>query len=239
VMNRDITSAIGNSDRSKGFTLIEILLAMAIGVIVLAAIYAATTAGQQASAGIEQKISAQQDVRAALDIMAGEISMASFNPLAADDNGWRNNLCVAGGVTTSRGIQSASANQLSIQMDRQENNNIGLDTNEIITYTFVNNSITRETNCGGAQAFLGDAGAPTNTARNVMVINDAAAISTFRYFKGDGTEITSPVLLPGEIRKIRITLAVQAAASDLQGQKRKLVYSSEVVPRNHALPPYR
>jgi type IV pilus assembly protein PilW len=68
------------SGQPGGFTLIEILMALFIGLILLGAVYISMTSGQRSSAGVERKVAAQQDTRAALEVMAMEISMASFNP---------------------------------------------------------------------------------------------------------------------------------------------------------------
>src|ERR1700690_466020 len=131
------TIIVGNS---KGFTLVELLLALVIGSIILGAGYMATTAGHQASTGIEQKISSQQDIRAALGLMATEISMASYNP--TDTNGlWVSSTCGAGAPVANRGIQQATADgsTLTVEMDINENGTVG-DPNDVITYVYdVNN----------------------------------------------------------------------------------------------------
>jgi len=75
---------------------------------------------------------------------------------------------------------------------------------EIITYTYLggaNLSITRETNCLGAQPFLGGAladGSITTRVMNDINTNgsfDAGDIPVFRYFNGSGAEIL-PASLP-------------------------------------------
>jgi prepilin-type N-terminal cleavage/methylation domain-containing protein len=63
----------------KGFTLVEILAAMFIGLFLLGAIYVSMVSGQKSSIALESKISAHQDSRAVLEVMATEISMASYN----------------------------------------------------------------------------------------------------------------------------------------------------------------
>ena len=63
----------------KGFTLVEILAAMFIGLFLLGAIYVSMVSGQKSSVALESKITAHQDSRAVLEVMATEISMASYN----------------------------------------------------------------------------------------------------------------------------------------------------------------
>jgi type IV pilus assembly protein PilW len=230
----------------KGFTLVEILISMVIGTIILAAVYVATLEGHRASTGIEQKISVQEDVRAALNIMVMEIGMASYNPTRATNNIWLNPACGVG-VLAYKGIQTTAgfANNITVEMDRNGLNGISVgDPNEIITYSYdtANQRITRKTNCvGGGEPFIGDVvGAGTaaaNRQRNVRVINNELGVNIFTYFDGTGTEITAanlPARIP-DIRRIDITLAVVAADPDFQGQTRQMIHSTSVIPRNHAI----
>ncbi len=58
----------------------ELLFALFVGGLLMSAVYLTMISGQKSSTGVERKVAAQQDVRAALDIMAMEIGMASYNP---------------------------------------------------------------------------------------------------------------------------------------------------------------
>jgi len=201
----------------------------------MGAVYSAMSEGHKASTGIEQKISTQQDVRAALDVMTMEIAMASFNPLGGGSL-WLAPANCAAGTAINKGIQIATPNQIALEMDTNQNGAIDAAT-ELLTYTYdiPNQQITRRTGCA---AFLGDVNAPSAAARNVLVINNTLGIPMFRYFDGNGTEIfptsinTAPI---PNIRKIRVTIAVQAAAPDMKGQSRRMVYSSDIIPRNHVV----
>jgi prepilin-type N-terminal cleavage/methylation domain-containing protein len=227
----------------KGFTLIELLVALLIGTLMLMAIYSAVNSAQRSSTGIERKVIAQQDARSALDLMAMEIRMASYNP-SLTPNIWVNSTCGGAGTSpnTNRGIVVATANSITIEMDLDANGSIGNISNEIITYTYsndtVNQYITRETNCGGGQSFLG-ATAANETSKTVLVVNKSANIPVFRYYDGSGTEITAPVTtnIPN-IRKVEITLVLDTAYSDPNsGGRRRIIYSTSVIPRNH-IPAY-
>jgi prepilin-type N-terminal cleavage/methylation domain-containing protein len=221
----------------KGFTLVEILVAMGLGTLMLMAIYLAVDSAQRSSTGIESKVVAQQDARGALDLMAMEIRMASYNPNLTPNIWVSPTACIGAPASqTYRGIPAATANSISIEMDLNENSSIG-DANEIISYNYdtVNSYITRETNCGGVQPFLGDTTANQNL-KTVMVVNNAAGVPLFRYYDGAGTEITAGSL-PGQIpniRRIEITLVVDTVINDPNTRgKRRLVYSTSVIPRNH------
>lgn len=227
----------------RGFTLVEILVALGIGAIMLAAIYSMINLSQKTSSGMERRVAAQQDEKTALELMAMEIGMASYNPLSISDNVLWVNPVTCNGVTsnpTYKGIQAAAANSITIQMDINDDESIG-DPNEIISYNYDvgNLYITRATNCGPAHPFLGDT-ATSGRTRTVRVINGDTSIynpviPVFRYFDGNNMEIAAPVTssIPN-IRRIEITLAVETEHPDPNNaQRKRMVYSTSVIVRNH------
>lgn len=236
----------------NGFTLVELMIAMGVTMGLLVAVYVAVDSAQRHSSAIERKVTAQQDVKPALDLMVMEIGMASYNPNMTTGN-W---LLAADCTTVSgnqayRGIQETTANALTVEMDVNENctgdndpicmrNYTGNpNTNEVIRYNYdtVNQYITRATSCGGGQPFLGDTAA-SGAPRTVRVINSTLGIPVFRYFDGAGAEIPAAGLPAGipDIRRIDITLAVETEHVDPNtGQRRRLIYSTSVIPRNHAI----
>ena len=238
-------------NNTRGFTLIEILVATAVSMIMLAAIGMAIQSAQRSTGGIERKVTAQQDVRAALELMDMEIRMASYNPTVnLNTNIWRNANCAAPPATnpTYRGIQGATQNTITVEMDISDGaggdgQGALTENNEIISYNYVTAGteryITRETNCGGAQPFLGDLSTSGNP-RTVRVINATLGIPIFRYFNGqgnaipvDGTASGIPAQIPN-IRMIEITLAVETDEINPDtGQRRSMIYSTRELIRNH------
>ena len=252
VYQRDY-NRVSAMNNTKGFTLIEILVATAVSMIMLAAIGMAITSAQRSAGGIERKVTAQQDVRGALELMAMEIRMASYNPVLAQNASiWRDANCAAPPATnpTYRGIQGATQNTITVEMDISDGaggdgQGALTENNEIISYNYVmagaERYITRQTNCGGAQPFLGDAAASGNP-RSVKVNNINVGIPVFRYFDGQGVELlfaagAGRVCMPGctpDIRVIEITLAVETDEINPDtGQTRKMIYSTREVLRNH------
>jgi prepilin-type N-terminal cleavage/methylation domain-containing protein len=228
--------------KPSGFTLVEVLISIFVGLLIIAVIYAAVVTAQRSTANIERRVVAGQDTRAALELMTIEIQMASYNPTnaPASDNMWMNpGSCTAASVNQNyRGIQAATGTSISVEADINENGVIGGagNANEIITYNYDigNQYITRSTNCGGAQPFLGDTIA-SGRPRSVQVIN-TAAVPVFRYFNAQGAEIVAAGLPAGipDIARIDVTLWVETADFD-PGQTRRLVYSTSVIPRNHVI----
>ena len=238
-----ISNRVSRMKKENGFTLVEAIVALFIGSLMLVAIYAAVDSAQRSSSGVEKRVGAQQDARGALDLMAMEIQMASYNS-GMDDHIWRSPAdCISASANkTYKGIQEATANSITIEMDINDNGAIDNTTNnpnETIKYVYdsTNQYITRSTNCGGAQAFLGST---TTDTKTVSVVNNTAgtgstAIPVFRYYDGAGALIAAPVTtnIP-DIRRIEITLVVDTSSSD-QGTstKRRIIYSTSVIPRNH------
>jgi Tfp pilus assembly major pilin PilA len=232
----------------KGFTLVELMISMGVTMVLMGAVYMAVNATQRSSSAIERKVTAQQDVKPALDLMAMEIGMASYNPMSVA-NLWVNPTGTCSGVSANqayRGIQEATANSIAVEMDicgtgTAPDSIVGAvgangGRNEIIRYNYdtVNQYITRETNCGGGQPFLGDI--PTRT-RAVRVINSTLNIPLFRFYDGMGADISAglPAGIPN-IRRIDITLAVETENVDPDTNlRRRLIYSTSVIPRNHAI----
>ena len=230
----------------KGFTLVELMIAIGVTVGLMAAVYMAVNSTQRHSSAIERKVTAQQDIKPALNLMALEIGMVSYNPTSAA-NLWVNptGSCLAAAANQNyRGIQVATTNSIVVEMDIGGNGIDGDgmlgDPNEVIRYNYdtVNEYITRATDCGGAQPFLGDI--PANT-RAVRVINNTLGLPVFRYYNGTGVEIfptTADQTSIPNIRRIDITLAVETENVDPNtNQRRRLIYSTSVIPRNHAISP--
>jgi len=63
-----------------GFTLVELMIAMVLGLVVLGAMYGVFTLQNRELGNQEQVVDIQQNARAAIDIISRDIRMAGFNP---------------------------------------------------------------------------------------------------------------------------------------------------------------
>ncbi len=227
----------------KGFTLIELLFAILIGVMLIAASYIAMTSGQQSSAGVERKVAAQQDVRAAMQVMGMELSMASYNPHSMPSI-WHDlpplgNLvqCQGSANQAFKGIREATPMAITVEMDVGESDLVGDEGGEIIRYAYDpgSQSLTRETaNCNQTRSasavfhFLGDnPNAIPRRPRTVRVnnqnlenpaqniVNGHGNVTVFRYFdaKRPAQELY-PDETPDDIPKIRRIDITLAAETD-------------------------
>jgi type II secretory pathway pseudopilin PulG len=231
--------------KHDGYTLVEIMVAIFVGMVIIAAIYAAVVSSQQSTSNVERKVVAGQDARAALELMAIELQMASYNPNYTPGMWVDPGSCTAASVNQNYwGVQAATSSSITVEADINDNGSVvrsgapNINPNEIITYTYdaENQYITRETGCGGNMPFLGDR--PTSgNPRAVRVIN-TAEVPVFRYFDAQGVEITAAGLPAGipNIARIDITLWVETEDIDVNtGQRRRMVYSTNVIPRNHVI----
>ena len=66
--------------KQNGFTLVELLVALALSGIVMAAIYRASTAQQRIYIAQDQVAEMQQEARAALDMIVHSVRLAGFDP---------------------------------------------------------------------------------------------------------------------------------------------------------------
>ncbi len=214
--------------RGRGFTLTELLFAILIGMVLMGAAYLAMTSGQQSSTGVERKVAAQQDVRAALQTMGLELSMASYNPhyipgIWQDIPNFGNADCSTSLEQTYRGIREATPTEIMVEMDLGETDKVGDEEGEIVRYAyraedqFINREPINcknngtERNPSAAAPFLGDdpsKGRPRTVrvinnnledpSRNI--VNGHGTTAVFRYFDGrsDALHPLGQEIYPGE-----------------------------------------
>jgi type IV pilus assembly protein PilW len=144
-------------NRERGFTLVELLIAMMLGLIVLTSIASAFVSQRKAFDVQEQVAEMVQGARAAMDMINSELKMAGYDPTDAEIVG-----------------VPYSATQLEIRGDLNSDGETdgtasNDDTNEEIIYTYdsANKQIDRNTG-GGAQPF----------AENILAF-------TFQYYDKD------------------------------------------------------
>ncbi len=245
-------------NRTGGFTILELVMAVAVGLILLAAVWTAVWSGQRSSTGIERKVTTNQDARATLDMMGMEIRMASYNPtLDSSSTFWPNPSDCSAGILAYKGIPVATDSAITVMMNLDGADAsagaggkiCGNNEGEIVIYNYdkTNKRITRETitclsgtrtsTSNGPQTILG----PIAGVQTVRVINKNDDLGSdtpmFRYYKADGT-LLSPMTaakIP-DIRRIEIVLLVESEDIDPStGQRRQMAYSTSVTPRNHGI----
>jgi type IV pilus assembly protein PilW len=196
----------------KGFTLVELLVVLALSSIVTAAVYKSFTAQQQVYIVQDQVAGMQQDIRASLEVMMKEIRMAGYDPQG----------------TADAGITAATSS--SIQFTADQNGNGVLvspgppaanDPNEDITYSLKPES--DPDNDGVATVFPSELrraswGVPQPLAEEVEVLN-------FVYLREQPNLVVRPIseaLMPvpvsgpdlDEIRSIQVLIVLRTDRLD-------------------------
>ena len=172
----------------KGFTLVELLVAMAITGIVAGAIFTAFQSQQKSYITQDQVTEMQQNLRAGMGLMVREIRMAGCDPTRA----------------AAADIQTANANSITFTLDITNTAGTGdpdglLDgPNENITYSLYT--------AGGIQK-LGRKS--PSTANNQPVAENIDALD-FVYLDSNG----APTVTISDIRSAQITMVARAGRED-------------------------
>lgn len=197
------------SKKIAGFSIVEMLMAVAIGMIVLAGLVVVFVSQKKAYDVQAQVTEMHQNARATLDIISQDIAGAGYNPTKK--------------ITGFVGIPY-NANQLRLVSDLDGDEVIdggpSTDDPEDITYYFAGSVIYRTDRRGNDQIF----------AENVEAFD-------FKYYDASGGLITNAGD-EDKIRKIRIELTTRTSRPDpkLSGDGyRKRTLISEVIPRNLSL----
>jgi type IV pilus assembly protein PilW len=192
---------------SRGFTLIEVMIGIAISGIVAATIYAAYTSQQRTAIAQEQAVEMQQNIRAGLEIMSHDIRMAGYNP-----NG--------SGVPTPA-ITLANATQLQFTRivadpnDGFDNDNDGAidegDQVELFGYDVADTIPLND----GFTALRRTHQVPYMPGNPLLVqaVADNIDAIEFFYTMADGTQTTTPAIL-GNIRTVQISILARASRPD-------------------------
>ena len=196
---------------SRGFTLVEMMVALAVASTVMAVIY--SVHGGLFRSYTTQNIAAdvQQTVRAGVDYMAEDIMMAGFDPEGESD----------------AALEEAGSTKIRVTIDRNMNGKIDDSDFERISYAY---------NAGRVNQILyeGTAGADSET------YIDNVTNLTFIYRNADGEDLITkysndPILEANrpEIRTVEIAITVREPAG--RGGMVNRAYTTQVGCRNLGL----
>ena len=206
---------IATSMNKDGFTLTELLIAMAVAGIVMAGVYSAYSSQQRSYIAQEQVVAVQQNLRVAMYFMEREIRMAGCDPKGS----------------AGAGIRTASPNSIRITMDITGGENDGLDNDgdsnidEADEANFgdgdtndVNEDITYSLYTSGGIQKLGRKKPSTN---NQPVAENIDALNLVYLDKDE-----NPTITLAEIRSVQITLVARTARAD-RGFKNTTAYTNQ------------
>jgi type IV pilus assembly protein PilW len=198
-----------SSCTQNGFTLIEMLLALAIGSLLLASLYHFYLGQKKAYAVREQVSEMQQNARAGVELMVREIRMAGYNPMR----------------TPGVGIIEAGPQAIRITMDLNGDGDV-TDANEDVTYSLYDSGSDGDVDLGRKPA--GSANQPV--AENIASLD-------FVYTLANGSTTTTPAS-PSQIRMLQVSLTARTAKPDptysTKGGRRTYMLEAVITPRNLA-----
>jgi type IV pilus assembly protein PilW len=193
---RDEIRIIGNA----GFTLIELMIAIAIFGIVVAGVIGAFWDQLRSHNTQQQILGMQQNARAAMYFITREIQMAGFNPSGNADAGVQADNAVRTTTTFSMDLNDGAN-------DGTDNDGDGdidelSETSDAVTYALVNDQIIR-----------------TDQAGNAQILADNIEVLDFRYHgidPADPTEIdyafapAEAAANPDNLRSVNVSIIARA-----------------------------
>lgn len=191
--------------RDNGFTLMEIIIAMAVGSIVMAGTYTIYNTQVKFHTAQEEVVGMQQNLRAAIYFMVSDIRMAGYDP----------------DQTAGASIVTASPAELLFTKDLNEDGDFfndspppAMDKNEQIRYALsddddddgIADGLPTENN-NGDTCNLGKA----SGAGSLQPVSENIDALNFVYFNGSGA-ITATV---SQIQSIQITIVARTGRRDI------------------------
>lgn len=180
----------------RGFTLVELLVALAISGIIMTGVYTAFKSQQDSYLVQTQVVEMQQNIRAAAELLAQDIRSAGYDRTK----------------TAGAGIVTATVDRLGFTRDLNADGDT-LDTDEAVTYGF---SLVDDGDADGiADSGSAPLGRNSGTATGVggggfQAIADSFQAIEFRYLDGDGN-VTATI---SDIRSLQVSLLARARRPD-------------------------
>jgi type IV pilus assembly protein PilW len=200
-----------SSPSARGFSLIELMVAMAMACIVLGAIYSIHAGLTKSYTTQNAAADVQEGLRAGIDFMAEDILMAGFDPRG----------------TGSFGIVSADASSIRLTSDRNMNGTLDNSDLEDVQYFLRNTQLMQE--------LYGDANTDDVLVDNVTGLTftfwDGSTTPVQLVPVPPATQLNASQL--ADVRTIEVSMTVQAPAG--RGQNVTRTYTTQFRCRNVGL----
>lgn len=180
---------------NRGFTLVELMITVAIAGLVVAGVHSAYTVQQRSYTAQSQVTEMQQNIRAALNMMTEEIRMAGFDPT------------IISGMGAGADITDASVGRIRFTQDITEDGDTA-DTDEDLHYGFSNANDANDD--GVADAGAAPLGRQTGGAGGFQPVADNIQAIEFSYLDSGGI----PTAVLSDIRSVQISILARAGRPD-------------------------
>lgn len=198
--------------REEGFTLIEILIALAIMSIVTAAIYQLYISQYKTWVSQDLITEMQQNARVSIDTISRDLLMAGY------------------GVTTAIETDAGGSDNSQIAI-RYKDPNDGNKIKRIMYWRNASENILyrkEDTAVPNSESSL-NSGSPGRVWSGGQPLADNVTSLGFIYFKSDGSTVSPP----NDVYRVKVSLEVQTSKKDpITGDWKKLTLSTDVRPRN-------
>jgi prepilin-type N-terminal cleavage/methylation domain-containing protein len=208
------------SRSNQGFTLVELLVVLAIVGIVMGGIYSVFIHSNNVYISQEEVVAAQQEARSALDILGREIRMAGFIAANNKKGGLDPITAPAWAGTADSAIEIAEVDDAAktttlafkSNLDGTDTDLDGTDDTEAVRYVYYHsdhpdvsrrNTLTRE-------VLIWDGGWADPSGEGAKVFLENIQDLTLTYQLADGTTDDNPAD-PGNIRGVVISLTAQTS----------------------------
>lgn len=189
----------------RGFTLVEVMVALAISGIVLASIYSAFQSQQNSYVAQEQVSEMQQNVRVGLDMLTRDIRLAGYDRSGGSGAGFVIGEFFDGELVSTNATQLAFTADLdddggidAVTQDVDGNGSIDMSDMERVAYSLNGTNLQR----------LAAGGTWQTLAEHVENIE-------FQYVLDNGTQTTAPTTAQlDNIRNVRISILVSTEIAD-------------------------
>jgi type IV pilus assembly protein PilW len=186
---------------SKGFTLVELMLTIAISIVIVGALSVAYTTQQRTYIAQEQVAEMQQNLRAAIYLLATEIRMAGFDPTN----------------TAGAGFTIAGVGQIGFTQDTNSDGDT-VDAGEMIEFGLTATAVNNDNDRNGIPNDVDGDGVPDTLplgrqvggAGGYQAIADNIQAIEFLYFDSTG----APTAILADIRSVQISVLARAATPD-------------------------